>query len=456
MEEILNVENIGENNSIVYINKPKKLLLELLNIYSYDEVMNTLLNNDFNKNILLEIKLKELVDKVDIMELAQLLLDEEIIQYNKIINVGNNNKKTEQILTNLDKSLKLENDKDVKKITKRKKREKPKPIISKILYKNNENIYIYRYVTSKKGDIISLKCQDKSCKSKAFYNFMNKEINIYENHSIPIEKHTYLNDRTSDSIKELVNFMKEKSEIKSLEIYSDYSKKIIENLKESKKEKKIVFNTSQINNNSSLLNKKRNSSPKFSTLKYKNKNISKNTINQKSNKIKNNNLKFLIETKNELDISQEENKKDKQEIININENDEKNKIISLNEKEAYFEIKDKYLKHNNLLTEIEQKYFGENKRLGTHFYKNEKGEIYNYFGNNKEIKDTKMNYRCTLKNCKSTAFYDLKTREFKIIKEHTQPYENHSCSNHNNNKTKKMIEYLKNNQDITDLQLILF
>ena len=89
MEEILNVENIGENNSIVYINKPKKLLLELLNIYSYDEVMNTLLNNDFNKNILLEIKLKELVDKVDIMELAQLLLDEEIIQYNKIINVGN-------------------------------------------------------------------------------------------------------------------------------------------------------------------------------------------------------------------------------------------------------------------------------------------------------------------------------------------------------------------------------
>ena len=94
--------------------------------------------------------------------------------------------------------------------------------------------------------------------------------------------------------------------------------------------------------------------------------------------------------------------------------------------------------------------------MGTHFYKNEKGEIYNYFGNNKEIKDTKMNYRCTLKNCKSTAFYDLKTREFKIIKEHTQPYENHSCSNHNNNKTKKMIEYLKNNQDITDLQLILF
>ena len=105
MEEILNVQNIGENNNIVFINKPKKLLLELLNIYSYDEVMNSLLNNDYNKNILLEIKLKELVDKVDIMELAQLLLDEEIIQYNKIINVGNNNKKTEQILTNLDKSL---------------------------------------------------------------------------------------------------------------------------------------------------------------------------------------------------------------------------------------------------------------------------------------------------------------------------------------------------------------
>ena len=453
MEDILNVETNRENNNIEILNKPKKLLLELLNIYSYKDVMNCLLTDDMSENnIHLEIKLKELVDKVDIMELAQLLMSEEIIQYtnNNLLDIENNSTKKEEILTNLDNSLKLENDIDKKeiKIKTRKKKEKPKPILSKILYKNNGNIYIYRYLTSKKGNMVSLRCQDKSCKSKAFYNFISKEINIYEKHSIPIEQHSYLNDRTSENIKNLVNFMNEKPEIKYLEIYSDSTKKIIENISKINTNKKI-FNINQVDNETSLLNHKRYNSIKFSLLKYKKKKISQLKIS----KIKNNKIIFSIETKNEPVIEKEV--KEKEEILDVNENNEAHKNFNLNDKEIYLEIKDKYLKHNKLLTEIEQKYFGKNKRLGTHFHKNEKGEIYNYFGNNKEIKDNKMNYRCTLKGCKGRAVYNLEKKEFIILREHNKPYENHSCYNHNSDKAKHMIEYLKNNQNINDLQLIL-
>ena len=108
-----------------------------------------------------------------------------------------------------------------------------------------------------------------------------------------------------------------------------------------------------------------------------------------------------------------------------------------------------------MLTEIEQKIIGENKRFGTHFHKNEKGEVYNFFGNNKEIKDFNMNYRCTLKGCKSSAIYNLNLREFKILREHTKPYEEHFCFKPNKIKTKQIVEYLRNNKNITDLQIIL-
>ena len=43
------------------------------------------------------------------------------------------------------------------------KKEKHKHLISKILYRKNNNdcIYVYRYVTIKKGNIYLLRCQDK-------------------------------------------------------------------------------------------------------------------------------------------------------------------------------------------------------------------------------------------------------------------------------------------------------
>ena len=66
-----------------------------------------------------------------------------------------------------------------------------------------------------------------------------------------------------------------------------------------------------------------------------------------------------------------------------------------------------------------------------------------------------MNYRCTLKGCKGKAIYNMKFRKFTIVSEHTKPYEEHYCSNPIDEKTKNWIIYLKNNEILSDLQIIL-
>ena len=264
--------------------------------------------------------------------------------------------------------------------------------------------------------------------------------------------------------------MKENTQIKYLEIYSDSSRKIIDNIKESKILKNDTYCLNQINYNNSiiLLNKKRDNIKKFSTLISENSNKNKiskfNTSKyskkiQKEKIIKEKKLPTSIFEVNHVDRDSL-NEINKEQIINLSEEEEKENEINhnsnfINKNEAYFEIKDKYTKHKYLLTDIEQQYIGENKRLGGHFHKNENGEIYNYFGNNKEIKNNKMNYRCTLKGCKSLAVYNIQLREFNIIRGHTLPYENHFNSRSNNIKSRQLIEYLKNNQNITDLQIIL-
>ena len=111
---------------------------------------------------------------------------------NKENNLQNQECKNDNILENhLNLSEELKKKRTRKKIKKIKK-EKLKPLISKILYrKNNDYIYVYRYVSFKKGNIYLLRCQDKYCKSKASYNFETKEICIYEEHSKDIINHIY-------------------------------------------------------------------------------------------------------------------------------------------------------------------------------------------------------------------------------------------------------------------------
>ena len=95
--------------------------------------------------------------------------------------------------SSLDRNIIIDNNLfEKKQVKKRKPNKKKSPIINKVLYRKNDNsIYIYRFIFQKKKDLILLRCQDKHCKSKACYNVTSKEINIYEEHSIPTKSHLY-------------------------------------------------------------------------------------------------------------------------------------------------------------------------------------------------------------------------------------------------------------------------
>ena len=474
MEKIQIISNSKDINNVNEdeLSNEKKLLLNLLNNYTYEDIMNCIFAQEkksFDDD--LNLKLKELVNKIDIEELAKLLTKTEI---NNLLYIKN--KRDHQIPISLKENraldlelhLKEENDYNKNKIIIRKKRENSKPYLSKIIYKSDLNnvYYIYRYVTFKKSNIYLLRCQDKYCRAKAYYNFESKEIFIYEDHSKRIQDHIYLSKKSKDFIKGLIIYMKNNNNISSLEIFSDNSKNIINNIKEIhslKKEKNIEIKNNNEDANL-FLNKKRKSSPiRFITpfisenndnkiFKFDSKKKYKKNILDKNKKGKNNIHNNAPRFENNIHNKIMNNNKNLKRIFNIN------KVIKeefVNDKENYCEIKDKYLKHKQLLTESEQLCFGENRRLGSHFHKEKDGNIFNYFGNNKEIKDFNMNYRCTLKGCKGKAIYNMKFRKFTIISEHTKPYEEHYCSNPIDEKTKNWIIYLKNNEILSDLQIIL-
>ena len=200
MEEIQIISNRKDINNVNEdeLSNEKKLLLNLLNNYTYEDIMNCIFAQEkksFDDD--LNLKLKELVNKIDIEELAKLLTKTEI---NNLLYIKN--KRDHQIPISLKENraldlelhLKEENDYNKNKIIIRKKRENSKPYLSKIIYKSDLNnvYYIYRYVTFKKINIYLLRCQDKYCRAKAYYNFESKEIFIYEDHSKRIQDHIYI------------------------------------------------------------------------------------------------------------------------------------------------------------------------------------------------------------------------------------------------------------------------
>ena len=271
MEEIQIISNRKDINNVNEdeLSNEKKLLLNLLNNYTYEDIMNCIFAQEkksFDDD--LKFKLKELVNKIDIEELAKLLTKTEI---NNLLYIKN--KRDHQIPISLKENraldlelhLKEENDYNKNKIIIRKKRENSKPYLSKIIYKSDLNnvYYIYRYVTFKKINIYLLRCQDKYCRAKAYYNLESKEIFIYEDHSKSIQDHIYLSKKSKDFIKGLIIYMKNNNNISSLEIFSDNSKNIINNIKEIhclKKEKNIEIKNNNEDANL-FLNKKRSSSP---------------------------------------------------------------------------------------------------------------------------------------------------------------------------------------------------
>ena len=149
-------ERKNEINNKELLN-PKKLLLELLKSYSYGDIMSCLINEENGKNdISLEIKLKKLVDRVDIEQLANLLIDDDIIKYNNNMGIENNktsaNLQAETAPSSLDRNINIDNNLfEKKQIKKRKLNKKKSPIINKVLYRKNDNIiYIYRFIFQKK------------------------------------------------------------------------------------------------------------------------------------------------------------------------------------------------------------------------------------------------------------------------------------------------------------------
>ena len=152
MEVISNTEEKKSEINNDELLEPKKMLLELLNSYSYGDIMSCLLNEENGKNdILLEIKLKKLVDKVDIEKFAKLLMDDDIIKYNnmnKITSINcSENIQAETAPSSFDKNINIDNNIKKKKVKKRKEKKKVDPFISKVIYRKNDNsIYFYRKI----------------------------------------------------------------------------------------------------------------------------------------------------------------------------------------------------------------------------------------------------------------------------------------------------------------------
>ena len=191
MEKNRLISKNEKNNAIEEdkLSLSQNLVLDLLKKYSHDDIKNYLFNKDNkNENEELQIKLKELVDCVDKDEMAKLLKKEDINKQSIIQKNGGEifqiNSKSEGEKT-LEGKLKSDNNYE-------KKMKQIKPFINKIIYKQNHDkdiICAYRYITVKKGNIYLLRCQDKFCKSKAYYNFESKEIAIYQEHSKELKNH---------------------------------------------------------------------------------------------------------------------------------------------------------------------------------------------------------------------------------------------------------------------------
>ena len=94
------------------ISYTKNLLMDLLKIYSYDDIMNYLLHQEIkNTNKDLENNLKELIEKVDIELLAKLLIIEnnnKLIENKKIEDSSFQPSTFETDINNLDIELMIQ------------------------------------------------------------------------------------------------------------------------------------------------------------------------------------------------------------------------------------------------------------------------------------------------------------------------------------------------------------
>ena len=104
---------------------------------------------------------------------------------------------------------------------------------------------------------------------------------------------------------------------------------------------------------------------------------------------------------------------------------------------------------------LQKKILGKDIRLGSHFNRDEKGNIYLYkifmYGKNGLIK-----MKCSNKTCKAKALYNYISKIFYLTKRHTDSLESHKhkMKNNPNFGVVDYIKFLDIHKDISDLQII--
>ena len=383
---------------------------------------------------------------------------------------------------NLAKIKKKYHEKTMKEFLKRKK-EKKAPNINNSKEEKEVKKYIEQKGKKDNKDIIKItKCKNKRKIFEVVYNTPSSMINLIEEE----ENNKNINKKQNKRIIQ-------ENKIKKIKpIFSVYNpskntpKFIVNNYVKvnntndieknvNTKEDNNIFNNDINKNNINISNKPNNI--------YSNNKPNQNKqihINKKSSKIKNkikriynDDKKCNIKNKNTYNPNEVNNNENK-DNNNINIDDEKDvaddnkkykilikKTVS-NKKEDYLIGYDSTQNKSEIIFEINNKilYLNEyiivrNKKIGFHFHKNEFGNVFNYFPTPFQTLQDIIQYKCCLRDCESRAEYNLKTKKFVIIKEHSKSYESHYFSNYNNYIFKKITEFMKNNSNVKDLQFIL-
>ena len=133
-------------------------------------------------------------------------------------------------------------------------------------------------------------------------------------------------------------------------------------------------------------------------------------------------------------------------------------ILDVNQDEIFFEeeYNRKYLTNNKLdsqLLELQNKKLGKDIRLGSHFNRDDEGNLYLYnisvYGENGLIK-----MKCSNQACKAIALYNFITKIFYIVEKHTISFENHKLRNLPTFKILDYVNFMDRHKEISNLQIL--
>ena len=312
-------------------------------------------------------------------------------------------------------------------------------------------------------------------KEERNYSKLDKIINMLANHKgysyFIKELITAKNDNDKIKLKEN---NEQNNKIGNLKIEKNLDKKVNKNLQKNKKNIEEDEDDSS-DNNSFISNKEYYKTKNMYSLR-KSKNFNKKLYLDSISNSEENSLDSdlddleisLEEEKKESDIekeieqensysksSSEINKKNKKEIIDLSKrinskqskkankekSNEKNYEIDI-DSTSYREEKNSYSR---------QRYYQKGGKFGMHYYLSEKDKrIYKYYSVQYNG-DKSIGFRCTDTNCRSRAVLFPKSKEFKIMSQHTLKYDEHKKLQASM-KSDKFIKVMENNE-LKEIQL---